>query len=182
MDDDKTLVFHEKLYFHELDCREKLIQRLQLTLAILTGIVGGWMYIFSRLNFSGPSQPFVWAIFLVCFACGSVLLAIACFKFVKALWGHSYDCLPVATEIENYRIQMYDTYKEFSDGPETAAGYFRKFLIQYFSECAAHNAKQNAERYDFLHESVSCIVYSIPFILIAAISFLLGGLAKVQSI
>jgi hypothetical protein len=178
MDDYKTLAFHEKLYFHEMDSREKLIARLQLALAILSGLVGVWTYIVSSLDFNGHPGPFTWAVFLVSFATGSGLVATACFKFVKALWGHSYECLPVATEIENYRIKLHETYQEFSDGDETAVDHYRKFLIKYFSECSTHNAKQNALRYKLLHETASFIVYSLPLIFFAALTFILGGLAK----
>jgi hypothetical protein len=177
MDDDKALLFYEKLYFHELDSREKLTARLQLSLAILTALIALLAYVVSRASLKGDAGPLANAAFLVSMACGVVLLTTAASHFIKALWGHSYECLPLATEIEEYRALLTETYKEYADGERLSTEHQKKFLVRYFAECAAMNAAVNQKRYKLLHDSISYTVYSLPALILLSLAFTLGGFA-----
>ena len=177
MDQDKLLAFHEKQYFHELDCREKLTARLQLTLAMLTAIIAALAYIIVRTTFQSNPSPFASALFLVSMVSSVVLVGAAAIFFVRAVWGHQYECLPVATEIEKYRDLLVQTYKDYENGAGLSSDYYQKFLIRYFSECASSNAAVNRDRYDLLHDSMSNIVYSLPTLVVACLTFKAGGFA-----
>lgn len=181
MDDDKALLFYEKLYFHELDSREKLTARLQLSLAILTALVAALAYVLSRTTFRSESGPFATAVFLVSLAGSAVLLCAAATFFIKALWGHSYECLPLANKIEDYRLLLTDTYKDYTDGDRLSADYHKKFLVRYFAECASLNASVNERRYQLLHDCVSYTVYSLPALVLLGLAFRLGGFASTTS-
>lgn len=176
---ESVLALHEKLYFHELDAREKLVQRLQLCLLVLSAIGSAWIYMLARIDFASTHPPFIHAIFLVTFLIASACVVASCYYFVRAFWGHRYECIPVAEEVEKYRSLLKQTYQPYQDGEATAAEYFGEFLIKYYSECAAQNAVTNSTRYDHIHESVSYIVYAIPFLFIAGLCFALGGIGKV---
>jgi hypothetical protein len=178
MDDSKALALYEKYYFHELESLEKLTPRLQLSLTMLSALIGVVIYIVARINFSAEPSVFVRVVFTVTFVLGCVLLVVAAISFLMALWGHTYECLPTAIDVEKYRAELIDTYKAFSDGAETAADYFQKFLLRYYAECAAHNADLNAKRYDALYECLSYMILSLPCIFTSALVFTLGGMAK----
>lgn len=177
MIEDRALALHEKLYFHELDSREKLTARLQLSAAILTAFVGGLVYILYRLGVNIHPTPFAHAVFVISYVAAVALIAGASWYFVRALWNHSYECLPMATELEKYRTLLGATYQGFPDGDATATSHWEAFLVRYFSECAATNAAVNSTRYECLHKSTSFIVFAIPAAVIATLAFIFGGLA-----
>ena len=181
MDDDKALLFYEKLYFHELDSREKLTARLQLSLAILTALVAAFAYVLSRTTFQNQPGPFATAVFLVSLASSAVLLCAAAIFFVKALWGHSYECLPLANKIEEYRVLLAETYKDYSNGDRLSADYQKKFLVRYFAECASLNASVNERRYQLIHDCLSYTVYALPALVLLGLAFQLGGFASTTS-
>lgn len=181
MDDDKALLFYEKLYFHELDSREKLTGRLQLSLAILTAFVAAFAYVVSRTTFQSEPGSVAFAVFVASLASSAALLLAAAIFFIKALWGHSYECLPLATKIEEYRLLLTDTYKDYEDGELLSTDYHKRFLVRYFAECASLNASVNERRYKFLHYCVSYTVYSLPALVLLGLAFKLGGFASTIS-
>lgn len=176
MDPDKALLFYEKLYFHELENREKLTARLQLTLGLLTVLVGVFSYMATRYNSKAVVTTGVDDVFFLLSALALLLLSAGAWFFVKAFWGHDYHCLPIATTIENYRQTLGTTYKDFVDGDTLASGHYRDFLLKYFAECASSNADVNTVRAHFLHRSNGYILVAIPAVILAAIAFIFGGL------
>jgi hypothetical protein len=178
MEYESLLGFHEKLYFHEFDSKEKLTARLQLCLAMLTVLIGLMAYIVAHFHLGesriGPSAVTL----LVTFTLSAALLIAASYKFICALWGYRYECLPFSGQIEDYRGELLKTYASFDDGKETAQLEYDKFLVKYMSECTSKNAALNTERYEHLHDSISYIVYSIPPIVIAGLAFVIGGFLK----
>ncbi len=175
MDDERALLFYERMYFHELDNREKLTARLQLSLAILTALVALLAYIVSRTTLQSGPGPFAVAAFLVSFASSTATLSASAWFFIRALWGHSYECLPVATEIEKYRELLAETYKDYPDGDSLTATHHKRFLVRYFAECASVNASVNQRRYELLHDCVSCTVYALPALVLLGLVFRFGG-------
>lgn len=178
MREDQVLALHEKLYFHEIEAREKLTARLQLSFVVLSAIIAAWLYVLGHINFSGQNHPFNLAIFLVAYSIATVLIGVACLEFIRALWGHSYVCLPIATEIEKYRVLLFTTYEKYEDGKDVAEQYFSKFMARYYSECSADNSMVNSRRYDRLHDCTSYLVYSVPYLLISGVVFVLAHMGK----
>src|SRR3546814_8858614 len=113
------------------------------------------------------------SIFLVAYLIASCLIGAACYEFIRALWGHTYECLPVATEIEKYRAQLRSTYEEYEDGVEVSEKHFLEFMARYYSECSSKNAIVNSLRYDRLHDCSSYLVYAAPFLLVSGLVFVL---------
>lgn len=178
MDNRTAMAFYEKLYFHELENREKLTPRLHLSLAILTTILAALVYIGLRVSFSKGPGPAAAAIFLVSIVVATVLVSASVLDFVKALWGHTYECVPTATKIEEYRQVLLAHYAGMNDGNSTANEHFAAFLLRYFSECAAANATVNEVRYRLLHGSLSLLVYALPFLVAAGAVFAYGGISS----
>lgn len=182
MDDDKALLFYEKLYFHELDSREKLTARLRLLLAILTALLAAFAYVLSKTTFQSQAGPFASAVFLISLASSAVLLCVAATFFIKALWGHSYECLPLASKIEEYRLLLTETYKDYTNGDRLSADYQKKFLVRYFAECASLNASVNEKRYGLIHDCLSYTVCALPALVLLGLAFKLGGFASTDSL
>lgn len=183
MDDEKTLVLQEKYYFYELDCREKLVARLQLTLAVISGLLGVLIYILAHVDLQKYSTTAPWAIFDVVSMAAIGTAAAACWKFVLALWASgSYKVLPTPEKIEEYRQLLVTTYAPYENAVQLAESYFRKFLISYYAKCASHNSKHNENRYELLHDATSFVVFSIPFIVVMAADFIIAGIGKAPAV
>lgn len=179
MEPEKRTAFYEKLYFHELESREKLISRLQFTLAFLTGLVGAWVFMLARLDFNFNASMMGLAVFFVAYVIVSVLLFFSSWYFVAAVWGHAYECLPSAVEIENYRLELHATYKDVPQGQSIAEDYFREFLCRYNRECSTANSSVNELRYRHLYTSTGLAVYSLLPMVVAGFVFIIAGLGKV---
>ena len=178
MTEEQVLSLHEKIYFHEIEAREKLTARLQLAFIVLSAIVAAWLHVLSRINFSWDVYPFVSAVFLVAYSIASCLIGAACFEFMRSLWGHSYECLPVAIEIEKYRALLRSTYETYEDGAEVSKKHFSEFMARYYSECSSKNALVNSLRYDRLHDCTSYLVCAAPFLFVSGLVYVLAQMGK----
>lgn len=177
MEDKDALALCERFYFHELECREKLIGRLQLGLAMLTALVGLQAFVILGPSFQWEQAPNAAAVFLVSFILGTVLGVTATVYYVRALCWHSYECMPFAGQIEAYRKELLETYASYEDGASIALNHHRAFLVVYYADCATRNAKVNAGRYDCLHQSTVFVVLALPFVVLCALVAHFSGLA-----
>lgn len=178
MEREKRTAFYEKLYFHELDAREKLISRLQFCMTFLVALIGAWVYVFSRLNFDAQAGMAGVAIFLVFYVVFSVLLIASSWHYAVAAWGHKYECIPSAEKIEEYRQTLHTFYKDTSGGMQVAEDEFLAFVEKYMCECSSVNSLVNDARYKSLHDSMGLGIYALLPLAIAGITFLVAGLGK----
>lgn len=178
MDAEKRLALYERLYFFEFDSREKLIARLQLSLALFSVVIGVAVYIFARINFDfRPSNArfvFFWVTYLISVA----MMIRACHWYSKALWNQEYACLPVSTKIEEYSESLDQVYSAYENGKEIADGHFQAFLSRYYRECAAKNAGVNEERYLSIHRSMRALVCSMPLLVVSALVAIASDMMK----
>lgn len=169
--------FHERQYFHELQARENLIARLQFSLGLLTALLGSFAFIFYRIDFAKDQGPATYAFLLVSAAAGACFAVCACAYFVRAAYSR-YEMLPTTASIAAYHDQLVRTYESFPDGSSTAAMYFEQFLLDDLIKCSTHNARHNAERYEYLHQSTAFVIYSVPCLAVGFVAFVLGGIEK----
>lgn len=165
---------YERLYLFELECRESLVGRLQLSVAILTAFFGLLGFILVNVNPATQVHTAATALFGVSYLVACGLLCGATWHFVRALWGHTYECLPSAIEILKYQATLNEWFK-FKGGRSAAKQHHNEFLVRYFAECATKNAKVNELRYEELHQFTSFIVGAVVPTTIAAVTFVLGG-------
>lgn len=152
---------YEKLYFHEVDAREKISARLQIPLAILLSITSVFAYIIKGNSLENMSQ---WpAYFVVVLGLTIVLYAISFYYFIRAFYGHSYDFIPAASITELYRQELAETYKEYDNSEELVSIYFDEYLYRYFNECSSVNTIVNDKRSELLHKcSTFFLLTSLP--------------------
>jgi len=181
MDADKLLLFYEKLYFHEFETREKLVARLQLSLALLTAAGGVGIYIFSKVDLSYRPSTGILVLFWISYLLSIATITRSCHWFSKALWGHTYQCVPIATKIEDYRIELHGAYAHYEQGREISDRYFREFLSRYYRECASANAEINTDRQLYIHYSMRALVCSLPLLIVASITAIANGLLKIST-
>lgn len=168
------------MYFHELEVREKITSRLQLPLAILLAAFSFFGFLINNTELDSPTNGFY--IFLVSSSISALLLFIASYHFIRAFWGHSYDFIPTATESENYRNQLIETYKEYDDCEVLVNDYMEEYLYKYYAECSSLNTEVNDRRSETLHWCNTFIVLSVIPILVSYALFNVYNLDKNETL
>ncbi|MCK7597207.1 hypothetical protein M0G74_07960 [Microbulbifer sp. CAU 1566] len=176
MKDEKIFELYEKLYFHEVEAREKIAARLQIPLAIILSITSVYAFLAKGISFDNDS---LWNYFF-----GGVLIVsvILFFKsvsyFSRAFYGHTYEFIPSAVTTEDYRKKLYETYGSREDCDQLVEKYFNKYLFDYYCECSSANTSVNDQRSYFLHKcNTYLIVNAIP-LSVAFLVFTLSGIDK----
>lgn len=157
----KALV--ESLYFHEIQTREDLGQRLQIPLAVLialAGIVGQMLQNMER----GQTGNWVYAFWFAVTGCAG-LLAAAFFFFVRTGWGHVYKYLPVAGDLENYRSECNKLYENYPYSKELVETAVRKAVYDRLVECVTVNSAIND------HKSYNILILNRVLAFAAVFSF-----------
>lgn len=147
MNRDEYLLFNKDLYEKELDNRDRILSRSNISIVILTSYTGAITYIIQRLNLDSVLSINTLSLLFWIFV---VLTAV---PYLFALWhlisvyggirGHSYLMLPTATIIDGYKNTLDEMYTEY-DG--MANEYFYKYLLMEYQKCASENAVKNDER------------------------------------
>lgn len=181
MDEDKVFSLYEKYYFHEFDSRDKLVARLQLSLAILTAVVGFAVYLVAKVDIKGAYGSGAIFAFWFPLVVSAVCMLRACQWYLRALWGHTYECVPLASEMEKHRRSLVAYYEGRAEGLDSARSMFRKALLDYYIDCSSRNASINAGRYLNIHYSIRALVCSLPPLGFAALTGFATGIVKSTS-
>lgn len=133
----------ERLYFHELDGRDKVVQRLQLPLVAFIALLGllGHIVQSAQRTFSGSTA---WLWLLV--GCSCALLLAAAFFFVMSVVGHTYSFLPVPSEWQDYKDKCIALYHAEIDVDKLVSTAIKKGLMIRYAECATINGHINAKK------------------------------------
>lgn len=128
---------YEKLYFHEIEVREKLGGRLQTPMAIIVSLIGVLTYLLQ--NFDKDHTGTATATFLFLFALSSATFVTAVYFFVRSWYGNTYAFLPSAEATEEYRQLLQKTYEQYKDGDSLAETYLNDYLCTKYIACATQN-------------------------------------------
>ena len=176
---------YKDLYFHELDVREKLVNRIQLTFAFHVTIITVIAYMLRTVDFD--SSIVLINVFFVSISISFLFLARSFYDAVRSFWGNEYKALPTPNEIENYRIstikheQALDEYRKINPENEEIEDYSAKdklneYLYNIYSDCASHNTNINDTRSKRIHSSIKYILFvSVP-LLISISCFIFGDM------
>lgn len=176
MNKDELFKLYEKLYFHEIESREKITSRLQLPLAIFISIFSILWLMVRSIDF-GLSQTVLITYFgFLLFSIIPVLIGV--YYFIKAFYGHEYEYIPTADETEKYNQTLITTYREFEKTEELAQGYLYDYLYKYYAKCSSKNSKVNDKRSEYIHKSNSFIIVAILPLLITFLIFTLASVDK----
>jgi hypothetical protein len=164
MNQEQLFTFYEKLYFQEMERREKLSARLNVPLAILVAVVGflSFMLNGATVGISGWPSILFWTLFLS--ACGATAVGA---WFFKASWfGHTDKLLPTANETENYREKLNNLYKDFDEKEQWVEESLKQYLYDYYRNFSSENTVNNDTR----SYSLYCATYAITTAVLLAFS------------
>jgi len=165
-------VLYEKLYFHELERIEKVSARLSLPFTVMLAIIAFLAFMLN--SETKPNDPGMATLcFWLLFSLASFALLAGAWFFRLAWFGHDDKLLPVARTIEDYYVELEETYKEFDGGEKLTQKHFDDFLFDYYAQFASENAINNDRRSYNIYRSIVALMFSVLLAFAAAIPFYL---------
>jgi hypothetical protein len=167
---------YEKLYFHEIDVREKLNGRLQMPMAIIISLAGVVGFLIQKVDF----YQFGWVekIFAALLTIDVFLLSVSAYYFIRSWYGITYSFLPSAEETEKYKNLLKETYKQFEKRNELTEKYFEEYINTYYIKCSTQNTHCNDKRSLNLHKTNGRLIISTLFILTSFVFFSISGIGN----
>lgn len=170
---------YEKLYFHEIEVREKLGGRLQAPMAIIVSLIGALTYLLQNFDKEHNSAYATWFFFLL--ALSSVVLIIAVYFFVRSWYGNTYAFIPSADATEQYRQLLQKTYEQYKDGDSLAETYLNDYLCTKYIACATQNTQCNDLRSLSLHKTNGTLIVSTILVAASFLVFSIGDLDRTKA-
>ena len=176
MENKDIFQLYEKLYFHEIESRERLNSRLQTPLTLIVSFVGVLAFL---LQNSGHLDFSVAAIlFSVLMVLSATALVVAATFFIKSWYNNEYWFLPSAQDTEDYRQSLIKTYAPYADGAKLASEYFSEYLMKYYVKNSSVNTKCNDSRSIYLHKTNGALIVTAAIAFLAFLAFFFGNLDK----
>jgi predicted outer membrane lipoprotein len=159
--------FYEKLYFYELDFREKLESRLKLPMTAFAILTAMALFLFDD-NLKEKTNELS-CIFLVIYIAGCLMLLLSIFFFIRSWYGYTYKMLPNAVVIENYYQDMYAHYNDLNKekSKEWTNDKFDEYLLTTFRDYAAFNTVNNDKKSYNLYLSNTAMLISLALLFVA---------------
>jgi hypothetical protein len=178
MTQDQLHALYEKLYFNEIDSREKIHARLQLPLTLIVAILGALLFLVGRIEYTYDEWSlvkFVFALFLL----GSIIsLLVAIVYFAHALYNNEYYFLPDSKATMEYWKQCEEVFKEQPNSEALVQRAMSDYINQAYVEYGSFNTAVNDRRSEFIHRCHGVVVLTSGLLLSAFVIFNAGGLYK----
>jgi len=142
MDDQGRFELYEKLYFHELDRKDKLLARLNLPLGMIVGLLTFFGFLLSK---PPPGDDWPYVFFWALYDCAFISFVLALWHFRKAWIRGEYDyVIPVLRRLEEHLQKELKPY--FGSDNDGLNSYFEKVIYDYYVDGATINATNNDKR------------------------------------
>lgn len=176
MNDTELYKLYEKLYFHELEIRDKLIGRLQISLTVIAILLGFLAFMLrNKADVAGGTTA---SIFWILFIISIVLIAIAIIFFMLSWYGSKYKLLPTASDTDKYKDKLFDHYKEYENSDELAMNFLHQYLFEYFRDWSSENTIINDKKSFYLYLTNLFVILSLIFSFLSFMLFYFGKLDK----
>lgn len=167
----KLFTLYEKLYFQELDRREKLSARLNLPLAVLVAVIGFLSFMLDRAP--RDINTIVHFFFWMCFLGACVASAVGAWFFRASWFGHSDKLLPTANATEEYRNELIRFYDEFEEKDALVEAGLMRYLYDYYMKFSSVNTTNNDARSYHLYQATYAITVAALLAFIAFVPYFL---------
>jgi hypothetical protein len=168
--------FYEKLYFHEIDAREKLYARITVPLAILISLAGALAFILQNLQ-TGQFTFIAW-IFYSMFGSACAFVLLASYYLKGATSGDEYQFLGSANVWDKYHRDCDELYAAEGEKDRHVEAAVRNSICGEYVRCATINAAVNDKRSHSLFYTIKFLIIAGLLSLVAFIIFYFGGLEK----
>ena len=176
MNKDQLFLLYEKLYFNELDRREKLSSRLNIPLAILVAIIGFMSFM---LKNAPRDIETIWhTVFWIFFIATCIAIVVGAWFFKSSWFGHTDKLLPTANETENYRETLIELYEEYEEKDALVETVLKEYLYNYYKQFSSENTTNNDARAYHLYRATYAITVAVLFAFISFIPYFLDNHAR----
>ncbi|OFZ67467.1 MAG: hypothetical protein A2V79_10280 [Betaproteobacteria bacterium RBG_16_56_24] len=169
---------YEKLYFHEIEVREKLSGRLQVPMGIIVSLIGVLGFLIQ--NFDKQQATSAAGLFVMLLVVCAITLCRAIYFFVRSWYGNTYAFLQSAEETEKYRLLLESTYKQYKEGNVLAENYLNDYLCSNYIKCASQNTRCNDLRSLYLHKTNGTLIIATLLVAVSFLAFFFGDLDRTQ--
>ncbi|HEP1897484.1 TPA: hypothetical protein VCC33_003308 [Kluyvera cryocrescens] len=184
MSQEKLFDLYEKVYFSEIENKDKLHTRVQTIFSLIVIEVTVLTYL--AKNTSLENVPCL-SIIVILLTIGSFFMVIySCFRLQKAFWGNAFRYLPTPNDINTYRLELIEYEKTFIDycnknkikyeNEHNPDNKIQEYIAKELMECTSWNIKKNEDRSSEIFESTKIFFCSLVPLLIAVIIFLSADL------
>lgn len=174
--------FYERHFFHELDAKEKITVKAQISFAAIFTIATGATYMLRVLDFE--SNLVALGAFIILAAAHFLLLTAALILILRAFWDNEFKYMPIANSIAEYTKELEEYNRNIAtfNASQRPSGVLEpididnttaQYLQEKYIECASHNALINTKRSENLHRGIGWIIYSAFPLFIAAGAFVI---------
>ncbi|WNJ80501.1 hypothetical protein RJE46_04410 [Cedecea neteri] len=181
---EKTLDFYEKLYFSEIENKDKIHVRAQTEFGLLVITTTILTYLIKNTSLESHPCLAILVFILTAFSFASILYSSILLKSV--IWGNEFKYCPSPLTLHNYHAELIKHDADYikycadhnlsNDNSQTPDEKLWEFINQEIRECAEWNSDKNEERSKKLYESTKFLVLSWIPIMIAVAIFLLFDL------
>lgn len=179
MDKKELFQLYEKLYFHEIEAREKLNSRLQTPLTLVISLIGALAFLVQ--NYAHQSDSAWAALFILFASAAACALAAALYFFIRSWMGTEYFFLPPAIESEAYRKQLITHFAPYETNGELSSAAFTEYIMDYYVKYSSKNTDANDSRSLRIHKTNVSIVAAAVFSFFAFLVFYFGDFDKENS-
>lgn len=169
---------YEKLYFHEIEVREKLGGRLQAPMAIIVSLIGVLGFLIQ--NFDKQQSTSAASLFIILLVASASTLSFAIYFFIRSWYGNTYAFLPSAEDTEEYRQLLESTYKQYTNGNILAENYLYDYLCSHYIKCATQNTRCNDQRSLNLHRANGTLIIVTLLVAMSFLTFFVGDLDRTK--
>jgi hypothetical protein len=178
MTDEELKSFYEKLYFQEVEARDKVNARLQMPLTLILATLGAVAFLLDNFDHQLGTWTASRMAFTFFFATGSIVLVLAMIRFAGALYNHEYHFLPDSLRTAEYRALLEQTYKEFAERERLISEAMNRYIEDAYIQYAAFNTRVNDRRSAYIHLCNGAIIASAALFIAAFVTFHFGDLNK----
>ncbi|MEZ9016259.1 hypothetical protein AB6E79_05040 [Vibrio lentus] len=184
MDKKSLFKLYRELYFHEMDVKEKLVARTQISFAIVVTAFTIISYMVRMLDYS--SNCYAVAFFVV-------FVSISTLVFVGSLWflihsfsWNSYRGIPSPAKTDKYRMELIEHSEALvsynDENPEHQQELYdvdevmESYLYENFMACSTHNTEVNDGRSGYARDGFKWVLAALIPLAIASSIFIITDL------
>ena len=177
---DELAASYERIYFDSLDTREKLGFRAQVPMAILISLGGAQSFMVLAVEPVDESWFFCFFVFSLML---SFLFIVRSFQyFLKVMSGQSYRYIPTLIQIEKYRGDVINSYKDEEGAEEWLTDWVnmavKEEVLLQMAHCASHNVLRNDLRSRYSSKGHFFLACSVCFTFFSFLFFYFRNLKE----
>jgi hypothetical protein len=171
-------------YKFEVERKDKLSASLTLPVGVLT-VVGGLLGFLSK-EFSYQSADLM-RVFVVLLGAGVLTFAVSAVLLILAYYRYTYDYIPTPREFRVHEEKVRDSFRGVSGTTEERIEAQTKQHVEnmrkrLYENAIEVNTKNNDTKAGYMHNSISFLIASLAFTMVATIPYAIDSRTKKKEI